>query len=393
MESPMPWSDTSISEQRREFVSLASQEGANVSLLCARFGISRPTGYKWLNRGLRAGENFADRSRRPLHHPTRTASWIEERVVKLHKDRKVWGARKIAWDLERCEGIRLAPSTVHAILKRHGRIGPDTPDPHRFTRFEMSGCNQMWQMDFKGYVTLTSGAVCHPLTVLDDHARFAVGLAACAEQTGETVKARLQQVFRRYGLPEAFYMDNGAPWGNGYRDRWTRFDVWLMKLGIRVIHGRPYHPQGRGKIERFHRTLKREVFSVSPFTTLAQVQSRFDQWRAVYNMDRPHEALDMQVPASRYQPSPRAMPDTLPEVEYDSDEITRKVDRTNAHISVNGRKWKLPKAFRGETVALRPRQPDGLLAVCFGANQIATIDLNDNPEDTLQTVNHVPERL
>ena len=286
-----------------------------------------------------------------------------------------WGARKIAGCLKRDGITPPAVSTVHAILVRHGRIEPGTRMSHSYGRFEKPAANQLWQMDFKGEVQMIDGTWCYPLTVLDDHSRYALCLQACEKPGGTTVKPLLERTFHRYGLPKAFYLDNGPPWGGGTPGRWTAFGVWLLKLGVEVIHGRPHYPQGRGKIERFHRSLKAEVFEKRPIADLAQAQKRLDRWRTIYNTERPHEALDMGVPADRYQPSHRAMPKTVPEVEYNSDDIVRKVDPTKSYVSFKGRLWAVPGAFRGEAVAIRPRSRDGLYGVYFGASQIATIDL------------------
>jgi integrase len=141
--------------------------------------------------------------------------------------------------------------------------------------------------------------------MLDDHSRFSLCLTACDNERGSTVREHLETTFRRYGLPDAMFVDNGGPWGFSLEDPWTRLTVWLLKLGVRTIHSRPYHPQSRGKNERFHRTLKAEVFAFRRYRDLADVQRAFDQWRAVYNLDRPHEALDFDVPASRYRPRQR----------------------------------------------------------------------------------------
>jgi len=171
------------------------------------------------------------------------------------------------------------------------------------------------------------------------------------------------------------FVDNGSPWGDSSGQRWTRFGVWLLKLGVNRLHSRPYNPQSRGKNERFHRTLNAEVLALQRFRDFAEVQRAFDTWRVVYNLDRPHEALDQEVPASRYRPSVRAMPDRVPEVEYDEDEIVRRVPTTKDYISFKGRPWKVPQAFRGERVAIRPRSPDGRYGVFFGSRQAAAIDL------------------
>jgi Integrase core domain len=239
----------------------------------------------------------------------------------------------------------------------------------------MPAPNLLWQMDFKGWMPLGNGARCHPLTILDDHSRYDLCLEACANEQGGTVQDRLQLTFRRYGLPEAFFVDNGTPWGDSSGQRWTRLGVWLLKLGIAVLHSRPYHPQSRGKNERFHRTLQAEVFALKRFRDLGEVQRAFDAWRTIYNLERPHEALDQDVPASRYRPSPRSMPDRLPQIEYDDNEIVRRVGTTKAYISFKGRPWKLPQAFYGERVAIRPLNVDGQYGIFFGSHHIANIDL------------------
>jgi transposase InsO family protein len=384
----MPWLEVSIVEQRREFVRLASQEGANRRELCRRFGIHPDTGYKWLARWAAGELELADRSRRPHNSPLRSEAEIEALVLSVRDAHPAWGARKIGRVLEERGHAVPARSTIHAILSRHGRVVPDpgTPGGH-YQRFEKDGPNQLWQMDFKGWIKLGDGRRCHPLTIVDDHSRFAPCLKACGDQQGPTVQGHLTTTFERYGLPEAMFVDNGTPWGDSSGSRWTALRLWLLKLGVEVIYSRPYHPQGRGKNERFHRTLKAEVFALKRFADQAQVQRAFDAWREVYNFERPHEALGQRPPASRYHPSPRPMPKRLPAPEYDEGEIVRTVPRSKDYISFKGRLWKVPQAFRGERLAIRPREKDGLYAICFASHQIATIDLT-KPE----SVGHVSEQ-
>jgi transposase InsO family protein len=239
----------------------------------------------------------------------------------------------------------------------------------------MAAPNLLWQMDFKGWVRLGNGVRCHPLTVLDDHSRYSIGLEACVDEQGSTVRGRLEKMFRHYGLPDAFFVDNGTPWGDASGQSWTRFGVFLLKLDIRLLHSRPYHPQSRGKNERFHRSLKAEVFALNSFRDLKEVQRALDLWREVYNFERPHQALDQHVPASRYRPSPRVMPSRLPEIVYDEGEIVRIVPTTKAYIRFKGSFWKVPLAFAGERVAIRPLSTDGQFGIFFASHQIATIDL------------------
>jgi transposase InsO family protein len=365
-------------DQRREFVRLANQEGANRRALCERFGISHKTGYKWLARATSGEDQLSDRSRRPHFSPLHSAVLTEAAVLAVRDAHPVWGARKIVRCLE--DGGHEAPaaSTVHAILRRHGRIDSRSGASGKpWQRFEKEAPNLLWQMDFKGSVALADGAACHPLTIVDDHSRYAVCLRAYGNERSETVRSGLEATFHRYGLPDAMLVDNGSPWGDGPGQSWTRLGVWLLKLGVDVLHSRPYHPQTRGKNERFHRTLKAEVFALRRFRNLDEVQPAFDQWRTVYNLERPHQALDQEVPASRYRPSARPMPASLPQIEYDEHEIVRTVGTTKAYVSFKGRPWKVPQAFRGERIAIRPRGADGHYGVFFGSRQIAQIALAD----------------
>lgn len=374
----MVWREVSVADQRGEFVMLASLAGANVSALCKRFGISRQTGHLWLRRFAAGTSDFEDRSRRPRHSPRRLSVELEARILSVRDAHPAWGARKIAMVLRR-NGIESpAASTVHAVLSRHGRIASDSPG-RAYGAFAREAPNALWQMDFKGRVRLGCGAWLHPLTVIDDHSRFAVGLAACANQQTQTVQARLEVTFRHHGLPEAIYVDNGSPWGGGTPGQWTPLRLWLIKLGIKTIHSKPYHPQGRGKNERFHRSLKAEVFALAALASFDDAQAAFDRWRHVYNCERPHQALDFATPAERYRPSRRAFPETLPAPQYDQGEIVRRVGTTKAYVSFRNRHWKVPDAFRGETLAIRPRLPEGRFAICFGAHEIASLDLN-NPQ-------------
>ena len=372
----MGWREVSVADQRREFVMLASLAGANISALCGRFGISRQTGHLWLRR-LAAGEcGFEDRSRAPLHSPRRLADEDAARILAVRDAHPAWGARKIAAVLQRAGVAPPAASTIHAVLSRHGRIAPDSPG-RPYGTFERTAPNALWQMDFKGRIRLGSGAWLHPLTIIDDHSRFAVGLAACSNQQTDTVQARLEAVFRHHGLPEAIYVDNGSPWGGGRPGQWTPLRLWLLKLGVETIHSRPYHPQGRGKNERFHRSLAAEVFASAPLAGFDAAQAALDRWRHVYNRERPHQALGFATPAERYRPSRRAWPATLAAPCYAPGEIVRRVGTTKAYVSFRNRFWRVPQAFLGETLAIRPRLPEGRYAICFGAHEIASIDLND----------------
>jgi transposase InsO family protein len=258
----MPWQEVSTVSLRKEFVLLAMQPGTNITELCRRFRIKRKTGYKWLNRYEIGGvAGLVDESRRPRHSPLRTARRVEEAIVELRHRHPDWGARKLIRRLRDLGHTHLpAPSTAQAILMRSGCIAPEESSKHKaFIRFEREHPNSLWQMDFKGHFALNDGRRCHPLTVLDDHSRFNLGLTACADEQGGTVQDQLTELFGRYGLPDSIGVDNGPPWGDSYEQPYTRVTAWIIRHGITVWHSRPYHPQTLGKDERFHRTLKLEV--------------------------------------------------------------------------------------------------------------------------------------
>ena len=373
----MPWKEVSAVELREEFVMLALVEGSCLRELCRRYGISPTTGYKWLARHAAEGRaGLADRSRRPLSSPRRTAREIEERVLALRERHPAWGGRKLRRRLQDL-GLEAVPSasTITAILRRHGRLEAADSAKHRaFLRFEHAAPNDLWQMDFKGHFAMSRGR-CHPLSLIDDHSRFSPGLEACANEQADTVRERLTSVFRRYGLPRRILADNGAPWGDDRESRHTRLTVWLLRLDIAVSHGRPYHPQTQGKAERFHRSLAAEALAGPPPRDLAECQKRFDDWRHVYNAERPHQAIGLEVPLRRYRPSPRPFPERLASLEYDSADIVRKVD-VNGRLSWRARSFRVGKALQGQAVAIRPTIDDGRYTVCLAHHAVATIDLN-----------------
>ena len=159
------------------------------------------------------------------------------------------------------------------------------------------------------------------------------------------------------------FVDNGNPWGDSHGAKWTTFGVWLLKLGVDLIYAHPNHPQSRGKNERFHRSMEDEVFTMRPLSNYADAQRAFNLWRDIYNHKRPHEGIGMNVPASRYRPSPRAMPDKLPVVHYDDATLTRKLPDNKATLSFKGHDWVMPRAFRGERLAIRPTENDGVFGI------------------------------
>lgn len=373
----MPWKRRTPMSEREEFVGRANQDGSNISQLCDSYGISRKTGYKWLRRVGEMGlTGLEDRSRKPCHSPNQTSSAMEEMVLAVRVEHPAWGGRKIRRLLQdRGEVAVPSASTITAILRRSGQIGPEESVKHKaFLSFEHEHANDLWQMDYKGYFQLTPGGYCHPLTVLDDHSRFLIGLKSCPNERRITVQYHLRAIFEEYGLPERMLMDNGSPWGDDGSNPYTLLTAWLLRLGISISHGRPYHPQTQGKDERLHRTLKNELISRHAFHDLEQAQNLFDQWRYEYNYIRPHEALQMNTPANRYISSMRPFPISLPPIEYEATDYIRRTD-DRGELSFRGQRFRIGRAFPNQEIGIRPTIRDGIFDVYFCKQKVSRISL------------------
>lgn len=378
----MPWREVTVVSQRREFVTLALQPGSNVSELCRRFGIAPKTGYKWIGRFLAGGrKGLLDRSRRPHRSPWRISAEVEEAVLAERDRHPAWGPRKLRARLQMLGHTDVpAPSTVAAILRRNGRIDQFEATKHvPWQRFEHAEPNALWQMDFKGEFRTDAG-YCYPLTVLDDHSRYSILLEACPNQGTLTVKESLIGAFGRYGLPCRMLVDNGPPWSGGPGYPYTPLTAWLMHLGVRVVHSRVCHPQTHGKDERFHRTLQAEVLQSRRFADLCECRAHFSRWREVYNHERPHEALGMAVPASRYRVSVRRYPSEPAPVEYGPGTEVRRVQQ-NGTIYFGGGRYKVGRAFWGYPVGVRPTPEDGVYDVYFCREKVRQISLAMSSEE------------
>jgi transposase InsO family protein len=370
----MAWDEVKQSMSfREEILSLGAQEGTNIRELCRRFQISAKTFYKWWNRKKTESKTaLMNQSRRPHRSPRKIETVTEGKILVVREKHPSWGARKIRRVLTN-SGERKLPSasTVHRVLQRNGKIDPAESEKHRaWHRFEHEAPNQLWQMDFKGWFPTSDQQRCNPLTVLDDHSRYVVCLQACLNQQTETVQAQLTATFQCYGLPERMTMDNGAPWGNDLQHQFTPLTVWLIRLGVSVSHSRPYHPQTQGKDERFHRTLDVDLLRWHSFRDLKHVQKHFEEYREIYNQQRPHQALGLEVPASRY-------PEQLPSIDYDVSDIVRIVN-AKGHLQYRGKRYSVGKAFHGYPVALRATTVDGIFKVMFCHQKIGQIDLREN---------------
>ena len=322
--------------------------------LCERYEISRKTGYKWLDRyRLEGAAGLVERSRAARVHGRATPQNIVDAIVGLRLERPSWGPRKIVSKLEARQGEIEWPSasTAGEILKRAGlvcsrrvrrrappRLGQLTVPQH---------ANHVWGVDHKGWIRLGDGSRSEPFTVTDGFSRYLIGVAATSSTQYAECKPPLERAFREYGLPEVIRSDNGSPFASTGTTGLTALSVWWIKLGIRperIVAGKP---QQNGRHERVHRTLKQET-AMPPADSLPAQQQRFEAFCALYNHERPHEALGQQTPASLYQPSPRPYPQRLDDPSYGGDVAVRRV-RSNGQI-----KWAGELIFVGEALIGEP---------------------------------------
>ena len=370
----MPWTETDPMTERHKFI-LAHEEGLfSMTELCERFGISRKTGYKWLNRYREEGvAGLRDRSRAPKHCPHQTPEPTRELVIEAREAHPRWGPRKLLDYLRprHPEVSFPAPSTVGDILKREGLVDPRRPR-RRPTHpgaspIEAEGPGEVWTADFKGEFRLKSGTYCYPLTVQDAYSRMllaCVGLESTAHSGAEKVFRRL---FSEHGLPGSIRTDNGAPFASHALCGLSRLSVWWIKLGIEPDRIQPGCPQQNGRHERMHRTLKAET-TRPPEATFSDQQDRFDDFQTEYNDVRPHQALEGAVPKSRYAPPSvllgRKMPAHCPDPQYPGHLEVRKVGASGA-VRFKGRWLFVSQVLTAEHVGLEEID-DGVWNLLFG---------------------------
>ena len=367
----MPWARTDVGEQRVKFVVRAASGKERMTALCREFGISRPTGYRWRRRFQQAGSVTAvvERSRRPARSPWQTDLQKEERVVALRREYG-WGAKKIDV-LLREEDTTLTVRTINRILKRRGLVGKKDSNAPAMERFERSTPNELWQMDGKGEYRASDGT-CYPLSILDDHSRYAVGLYGLAAFTAERVYPCLVRTFGRYGVPEAMLMDRGSVWWsttNGYGLTWL--SVRLIEQGIHLCYGRVHHPQTQGKVERFHRTLDEAIRHRGKPKQMAAWPEALEEFCQIYNERRPHEALGMKRPVERYHASARAYQAEPREWQYAKGSMVRRLNPAGC-LYWEGQNWFVCEALAGRWI--RVESVGNLLLVSYRHMYVREID-------------------
>ena len=371
----MPWETRCLMEQRVEFVTRALSGEESIKSLCEEYGISRVSGYKWINR-YRSGvgvESLRDRSRRPHHSPFKTASSIEQRIRGLYLEYG-WGPKKTRKLLSN-KGIEVPLITVRRIYARNGFnesrnvIGP------ALKRFERSRPNELLQMDHKGQFMTNEGRWCYPLSILDDHSRFCVGLHAVGDQGISTTEGCLIKTFEEYGIPEGMLMDHGIPWWNS-SNLWglTRLSVGLIKQGIKLSFSGIRHPQTQGKVERFHRTLKQYLHRKDrKLTSVSACAELFKEFRSTYNEIRPHEALDLNPPTSRYVRSPKEYSPHIKHWEYPEGSTVTQLDNLG-RLSYESKRFFVCEALVNEQVRIVPLEYTAL--VIFRDMVIRELDID-----------------
>lgn len=380
----MPWKETNSMDQRYDFVRRCLAGNHSISALCRAFGISRPTGYKWLGRyeagGLAA---LSDRSKAPLSNPRATPPEIVELILACRK-RWGWGAKKIGPRLHEKHPEVSIPgtSTISGILNRHGltkaqrtrRRAPPRTQP-------FAACtqpNDVWCADFKGDFKVRDGTRCYPLTVTDAFTRYVLCCKGYDRIHWRLVQRSYEKAFREFGLPLAMRTDNGPPFASTGAGGLTQLSAWLVKLGISLERIDPGRPQQNGRHERMHRTLKAET-ARPPRSSLRAQQAAFKRFVREFNEERPHEALGQIPPTRLYESSPRAFPKRIEEPEYPGHFEVRKVYPVGQIL------WRKHLVFisgvlAGERVGLEEIE-DGLWRVSFGTMTLGTLDAHDpNPK-------------
>lgn len=371
----MPWKDRTVKNTREEFVNRILSNEKSKSALCREYNISRPTGDKWISR-YKNGDSMKDRSRKPFGSPNKTDTEVEQKILDLRKTHPAQGATKLRRMLEN-EGEQNLPcnSTVNAILKRNGCIKKEASEAAKpYNRFEKELPNDMWQVDFKGKFQLENKKMCYPLCILDDHSRFNLCIEAKQNEKRLPVIESFKRIFLEYGMPKTLLCDNGNPWGTAQSTGITLFEVWLMDLGILVLHGRVYHPQTQGKEERFNGSLKRELLKFSLFKDFNEAQLRFDEYRMFYNNERPHHALQLDVPAQHYVKSNIPMPEKVEEWKYTGEYETRTI-KTTGFFTYKGQGYYLSESLGSLEVGVKPSSTDGFVNLFYRNFRIARINI------------------
>lgn len=361
----MPWEEKGVKQMREEFVKRVLAKEKSKAALCREYGISRPTGDKWIKRFLE-DEDLSDRSRAPFKTVNKTPPETEEFIVEYRKNNPAIGAVKI-YRMLKDEGYENIPcaSTINEIFKRNGLIEKEASLAAKpFKRFQKEKPNEMWQADFKGDFLLNNNKRCYPLNILDDCTRFNLCCEPLPNVRLVTVKPVIEKVFYEYGQPFSFLCDNGNPWGVSQGTGFSLFEVWLMDLGILTLHGRGLHPQTQGKEERFNGSMKRELLKYTSIDDFSVAKVKFDEYRDFYNNKRPHHSLNLDTPAKHYTRSVKEYNPKIEEWIYPDDCKIHKVKSTG-FFSCRGHSYFLSESFADREIAVRESSKNGCFDIYY----------------------------
>ncbi len=376
----MAWKATAVMNQKMEFALRAVRDVERFQQLCAEYGISRKTGYKWKKRFLQRGlEGLQDLSRKPKSSPTGLAEDVVCRIVALKQAHPSWGARKLREVLWRASGGAEVPceSSFKRVLEKAGLVQKRRRRPQSETgrlqlRVKAERPNQVWTIDFKGWWQTRDRGRFEPLTIRDDYSRFILCARSLEGTRAAVVKGAMEQLFGEYGLPEIIRSDNGAPFAAGNSPYGlTRLSAWWLALGIDLDRIRPGQPQENGSHERMHRDMVELERSAA--ATHREQQAVLDVWRRTFNEERPHEALGMRIPAEVYERSARAYDPAVLELSYPTGFLQRRVG-CSGQLTIGSRKIGLSLALAGYDVGLESLE-NGCYAVWFGRLCLGDIDL------------------
>jgi transposase InsO family protein len=374
----MPWKECGVLEERFRLVDEWNSGDWNMAELCRIYGVTRKTGYKWVERYEAWGmDGLRDLSRAPDCHPNEIAEEVEEEVLALRGKHPFWGARKIrAWLVQAHGGAEMpVVSTIGSILKRNGLTAPrkrrQSARPSSEPLAYAQGPNKVWCADFKGWFRTGDGERIDPLTITDAYSRYLLRCQAVKAADTEHSKPIFEAAFREYGMPERMRTDNGAPFGSNGESGLTGLSVWWIKLGIRPERIEPGKPEQNGRHERMHRTLK-EATTKPPAANRRRQQECFDAFRREYNEERPHEALGQVQPALVYRRSGRDYPERVAETEYPGEGDSRRVTDGGQFRWRNDNVF-AAHALAGERVGLEPRE-EGRWRVWFSFWELGVLD-------------------
>ncbi|MCF4009705.1 integrase core domain-containing protein [Rheinheimera sp. UJ63] len=377
----MPWNELNLMDNKLLFLADCLRKNEPFSVICERYGISRKTGYKWLNRYKENNEDgLKELSRKPHSHPCETPYSIRKKIEELRTSPMITlGAKKIQRKLQVIYPDVTPPSvtTIHKILTKLGLVEKQHIKkrvPRHTGKLKPSTePNELWSVDFKGELKMNNGELCYPLTVMDDNSRYLLGCEGQVTNGHKATISTFRRLFNEYGLPERIRSDNGAPFATKGAGGLSTLSMWWIRLGIYPERTQPGRPQQNGKHERMHRTLKKAI-NLASVSSMSEMQTQFETFKTEYNNERPHESLDLKTPSDCYKPSLRPFPKKLPPLIYPGYYSVKKVMKSGVFYWKNGQAY-VSNLLAGEWVGIE-EVDEGIYDVFFGFYKLGRFDIS-----------------